>query len=191
MTGSFSIIIDSTSLAGITINNCQVGIDILTSSDSTSQAVGAEAIVDAVVTNTPVFVRNSQSSQGSLHGSLVLNNIKLTNVPTAVGLVGGSTILAGTTGTTTIDSWVQGNVYNGNSPTKKFTQGNIASIQKPSVLLDGSGRIFGKSHPQYADYAVDQFISVKSQGAKGDGKTDDTQAIKNVLAQVRMFLLVS
>ncbi len=57
------------------------------------QGVGAEAIVDAVVVNTPIFIRNSAPSKGTLRGSLVLNNIKLTNVTTAVGVVGGTTVV--------------------------------------------------------------------------------------------------
>ncbi|KAG1724556.1 glycoside hydrolase family 55 protein [Suillus lakei] len=165
---------------GVTINNCQVGFDLATGGTTISnQTVGSEAIIDAVVTNTPIFVRSSVASKGQLAGSLVLNNIKLSNVPTAVGVVGGTTVLAG--GTTTIASWGQGNVYSGTSGSKNFTQGNIVSANKPSVLLDSAGRIFGKAHPQYASYATGQFISVKSQGAKGDGHTDDTAAIQNVL----------
>ncbi|KAK7692806.1 hypothetical protein QCA50_004440 [Cerrena zonata] len=93
----------------------------------------------------------------------------------------GATLLNG--GTLTIDSWAQGNAYSGTNGARTWTQGNIASIQKASPLLDSSGRVFGRTQPQYTDYAVDQFISVKSQGAKGDGHTDDTQAIKNVLNQ--------
>lgn len=146
------------------------------------QGVGAEAIIDAVVTNTQVFVQSSLASNGTLPYSLVLNNIKLTNVPTAVGVASGATILAG--GTTTIASWGQGHVYSGTSGQKTWVQGNIVSANKPSGLLDSSGRIFGKTHPQYANYAASQFISVKSQGAKGDGKTDDTAAIQNVFNQV-------
>ncbi|KAG0696777.1 glycoside hydrolase family 55 protein [Suillus ampliporus] len=165
---------------GVTINNCQVGFDLTTGGTTTSnQTVGSEAIIDAVVTNTPIFVRSSVASKGQLAGSLILNNIKLSNVPTAVGVVGGATVLAG--GTTTIASWGQGNVYSGTSGTKSFTQGNIVSASKPSSLLDSAGRIVGKAHPQYANYATSQFISVKSQGAKGDGHTDDTAAIQNVL----------
>ncbi|KAG1764161.1 glycoside hydrolase family 55 protein [Suillus placidus] len=165
---------------GVTINNCQIGFDLATGGTTTSnQTVGSEAIIDAVVTNTPVFVRSSVASNGQLAGSLVLNNIKLSNVPTAVGVTGGITVLAG--GTTTIASWGQGNVYSGTSGSKNFAQGNIVSANKPSVLLDSAGRIFGKAHPQYASYAASQFISVKSQGAKGDGYTDDTAAIQNVL----------
>ncbi|KAG2049894.1 glycoside hydrolase family 55 protein [Suillus hirtellus] len=165
---------------GVTINNCKIGFDLATGGTSKSnQTVGSEAIIDAVVTNTSVFVRSSVASNGQLAGSLVLNNIKLSNVPTAVGVAGGTTVLAG--GTKTIASWGQGNVYSGTSGSKTFTQGNIVSANKPSVLLDSAGRILGKAHPQYENYAVSQFISIKSQGAKGDGHTDDTTAIQNAL----------
>ncbi|KAJ6500511.1 exo-beta-1,3-glucanase [Mycena sanguinolenta] len=159
---------------GVTINNCQVGFDLLTNS------IGAEAIIDATVSNTPIFVRSSAASNGKLDGSLVLNNIHLTNVPTAVGVVGGGVVLAG--GTTTIASWGQGNVFKGTSATGTFTQGTIPAANKPAALLDSSGRIFGRTHPQYANYAVSQFVSVRDQGAKGDGVTDDTAALKAIFA---------
>lgn len=116
-------------------------------------------------------------------GSLVLNNIQLNNVPIAVGVTDGPTVLEG--GTIIIDSWAQGNIYTGSSPTGQFVQSSIESINKPAVLLDASGNIFGKGHPQYADYDVSQFVSVKSNGAVGDGETDDTDAINNIFAQVR------
>ncbi|KAG2137936.1 glycoside hydrolase family 55 protein [Suillus clintonianus] len=174
---------------GVTINNCQVGFDLASGGTTTNnQTVGSEAIIDAVVTNTPIFLRSSVASKGQLAGSLVLNNIKLINVPTAVGVLGGITVLAG--GTTTIASWGQGNVYSGTSGFKHFTQGNIVSANKPSVLLDSAGRIFGKAHPQYENYATNQFISVKSQGAKGDGHTDDTAAIQNILNEYAGYKII-
>ena len=143
--------------------------------------MGAIAVIDATVTNTPTFVQNSKGST-SLAGSLVLNNIRLNNVPTAVGVMGGPVVLPG--GTMTIDSWAQGNVYNGTSTAHRFVQDNIPAPPKPKSLLDGSGRIFGKARPQYESYAVSQFVSVKSEGAKGDGHTDDTAALQAVFDKV-------
>ncbi|KAJ3932251.1 MAG: exo-beta-1,3-glucanase [Lentinula lateritia] len=167
---------------GVTINNCQVGFDLTTGGlTESTQTVGGEAIIDAVVSNTPIFVRTSQPSNGKLAGSIVINNARLTNVPTAVGVVGGATVLAG--GTTTIASFGQGNVYKGTNGASTFTQGSITAANKASSLLDSAGHIFGKMHPQYANYAVSQFVSVKDNGAKGDGHTDDTAALNAIFAK--------
>lgn len=112
---------------------------------TTAQTVGGEAIIDAIVTNTPVFLRTSTATS-SLAGSLVLNNIHLNNVPVAVGVIGGQVLLPG--GTTVIASWAQGNVYTGMNSQHSFVRGNIPAPMKAQSLLDSSGRIFGRVHPQ-------------------------------------------
>jgi glucan 1,3-beta-glucosidase len=139
-------------------------------------------IVDATVTDTGVFVRTPTTNSTTLPASLVINNAELINTPVAVGVnVTGEVVLAG--GTLIIASWAQGNVYSGLDPFGSYVQDHIRAPHKPSVLLDGAGKIFGKGHPQYADYAVGQFVSVRSNGAKGDGVTDDTAALTSIFSQ--------
>ncbi|KAF7322584.1 hypothetical protein HMN09_00036900 [Mycena chlorophos] len=168
---------------GVTINSASVvGFDVATGGLTNSdQTAGAEAIIDATASNTPIFLRTSTASNGKLGGSVVLNNVKLNNVPTAVGVVGGAVVLSG--GTTTITSWGQGNVYKGTGTSPQFVQGAIATPVKASGLLTGSGQIFGRTRPQYQNYATSQIVSVRSNGAKGDGSTDDTAALKAIFAK--------
>ncbi|EKM82792.1 hypothetical protein AGABI1DRAFT_68739 [Agaricus bisporus var. burnettii JB137-S8] len=181
-TGIFAIWNWGWTFQGVTINNCGVGFDLTTGATSpSSQTTGAEAIIDATINDTPIFIRNSEPSNGRLAGSLVINNARLNNVPVAVGVAGGGVVLAG--GSKTIASWGQGNVFSGTNPNGRFVQDNIVNAHKPSVLLDGNGKIFGKPHPQYANYAVSQFVSVKDHGARGDGRTDDTAALKSIFDQ--------
>ncbi|KZV61321.1 glycoside hydrolase family 55 protein [Peniophora sp. CONT] len=173
---------------GVTINNCSVGFEI-------ADGVGSETIIDAVVTNTPIFIERSNTTSTLLDGSFVLNNIQLENVTTAVGLADGTVVLEG--GTTTIDTWVQGDVFSvytdsmgaGSShgaltfsgSSAEFAGGSYTTpIHKPASLLDEEGRMFGKTRPTYADYSVEQFVSVKDEGAVGDGETDDTAALQAV-----------
>ncbi|KAH9839344.1 exo-beta-1-3-glucanase [Rhodofomes roseus] len=165
---------------GVTINNCDIGFAVVVGDAASggSQGAASEGIIDAAITDVTTFIQLSADTS-SLDGSLVLNNIALTNVGTAVGTSDGTTYLAG--GSYTVDTWVQGNVYSGTSSSGTFTRGDITSINRPSVLEASSGWIFQKSHPQYASYSSSQFMSLRSQGAKGDGSTDDTTAIQTAI----------
>ncbi|CCM01557.1 uncharacterized protein FIBRA_03616 [Fibroporia radiculosa] len=191
MVSTFSIDVDSFSdsavygmwnwgwtFQDVKIDNCQIGFDLKTGGTSQeNQTVGAEAIIDAYVSNTGVFVRSSTATN-SLAGSLVLNNVHLKNVPVAVGILGGDVVLPG--GSMKIDNWLQGNVYSGTSARHAFVKGHMPTPPKAGSLIDETGKIVGRMHPQYEDYAVDQFVSVKTLGARGDGRTDDTAVLQSI-----------
>jgi glucan 1,3-beta-glucosidase len=65
----------------------------------------------------------------------------------------------------------------------------LTGPSKPASLLSGD-KIFERSKPQYENVPVSSFISVKSQGAKGDGVTDDTAAIQKVFSDAKADQIV-
>jgi glucan 1,3-beta-glucosidase len=109
-------------------------------------------------------------------GQLTLENIKLNNVPVAVTGY-GNVLLQG--GTTTITSWGQGNKYSPDGPNK--FQGTITTAARPQSLLDGSGKYYSVSKPQYENLNKNDFISARDQGATGNGQDDDTNAVQKAI----------
>ena len=170
---------------GLSINDCSIGID-MTAGDTSTQLIGAVTVIDAIITNTPVGIVTvtTETSQPKAAGALILDNIQLNNVPNAITGKAGNVILAGTTGQLTIDSWGQGQFYYDKTIGKgAFHQGPLQKPNKSNSLLESSGKFFQRARPQYEQYSVSDFVSVKDMGAKGDGRTDDTAAIQKALQQ--------
>ncbi|KAL8933128.1 MAG: hypothetical protein Q9216_006515, partial [Gyalolechia sp. 2 TL-2023] len=165
----------------IKINNCSIGLNI-TNQSPASQTVGSATFIDSSISNTPIGVLTSHTRNATFtNGSLILENVQLDNVRTAIQGIGNSTLLSGTAngGPRTIAAWVQGHSYEPIGP--NFIAGPVSPFARPQALLDGSTQNFyTRSKPQYAELPVSQFISARSEGATGDGKTDDTQSLQDI-----------
>ncbi|KAJ6577078.1 glycoside hydrolase family 55 protein [Mycena sp. CBHHK59/15] len=162
-------------------SNCGVGFDLNTGGLTlATQTASSVTILDSSISGTPIGVRTDTTQTNALGGSIFLQNVKFDG-SVSKGLVdsSGNVILGGNQ---VVDQFVQGNVYSGTGTTPTYTQKIRTGPSIPSGLIDSStGDIYFRTRPQYQTFATSQFTSVKSNGAKGDGKTDDTQAIQNIL----------
>ena len=175
-------------LKSLSINNCGVGVNMSTGGSS-AQTVGSVLVQDSTFKSTKTAILTAYTKgQTVANGTLVIDNVDFTGSSAAVADLSGNTILAGGS---KVASWAQGFGYTTGSGVSNMTkraaddqivlQGALSAPQKPTNLLASSGAIFERSKPQYENVPASSFISVKSSGAKGDGVTDDTQAIQQVL----------
>lgn len=181
-------------LKSLSVNNCGVGVNM--SNQPTNMTVGSVIIQDSDFINTPKGVITAYSTTKNVPttgNTFMIDNSRFSGA--AVVDISGKTILAGGN----ITSWAQGHGYTTGStsgapesgdsapcisaPAASATnlQSTLSAAPKPLPLLSSNGKVFERSKPQYESVPVDSFINVKSHGAKGDGRTDDTAAIQNIL----------
>jgi hypothetical protein len=135
--------------------------------------------LDSHFYNTAVGIITSanEHSEPPSAGQILLDNVNFENTPIAVQSVTQQTILEGNQ---LVKSWGQGHVYNPSSSSYTYIQGPLPPPDKAAVLLDGS-KFLEHSRLEYSEYSINKFVTVKSQGAKGDGVTDDTAIIQRII----------
>ncbi|KAK1759848.1 hypothetical protein QBC47DRAFT_292345 [Echria macrotheca] len=160
----------------IKINKCDIGFDIANDAGS----VGSITVLDSEIANTPVGINfGVGSSAPPVSNNIIIENLKLNNVPTAVQGPSG-TVLSGSAGAVTIPAWGRGNSYTANSGPSAF-QGSFTRHSRPSDLLAGSV-YYTRSKPQYESEPLSNILSARTAGAKGDGVTDDTLVLNTLFA---------
>ncbi|KAJ4288542.1 hypothetical protein N0V90_011779 [Kalmusia sp. IMI 367209] len=158
-----------------TFNGCNVGLDMANAPDN--QTVGSVLLIDSKYTATPIGV-NTSFSETSIPvggGTLIIDNVDFSGAKTAVQNQQGNVLLPGGT---TVKNWAQGNAL-ASGGTQGRVQGNVENgPTKPKSLLADDGSLFERSKPLYENVDAAQVVSLKTSGAKGDGKTDDTKALQ-------------
>jgi glucan 1,3-beta-glucosidase len=76
-----------------------------------------------------------------------------------------------------------GRTYTSTSGIGAMTTGFVnPTPNKPTILMDGTGKIFEQSKPLYADKRTSDFVVVTSNGVDNDGTGDQASAINSILA---------
>ena len=93
----------------LAVNNCNVGIN-MTDIGNTGSNVGSITLVDSTISNTPIGVLTGRDSTSSppAAGNLIMENVDLHNVTTAVEGPGGAVYRSGSPN---IIAWGQGHKY--------------------------------------------------------------------------------
>lgn len=152
------------SFKSITINNARIGVDISQGSDGVRSGIGSVLLYDSVITDTQTAVLingNYLPTTSDTSDTLLLDNVRLVNTPVAVKAASGETVLNG--GTTTVTSWGRGSRYMDNSGRAQYISENLPAPIKDASLLDGQGKFFERSRPQYENLGVNDFASVKGK----------------------------
>jgi glucan 1,3-beta-glucosidase len=96
--------------------------------------------------------------------SFVLENIAFTNSGSMLKTDGQDKLFGDLLGKT----YVVGHVQTSNNGSVEDSAGALVNPTERGSLVDENGHYFTKSQPQYADWDVSSFSSVKDCGAKGN-----------------------
>ncbi|KAJ7066188.1 exo-beta-1,3-glucanase [Mycena amicta] len=159
----------------IVITNCRIGFGLNTNGQTeATQSTGSITVLDSSISATTAAVQTNTDQSAQLGGAIFLQNVNLAGSGAGVIDGAGHTFLAGGG---TVNQFVLGNEYTGNSTTHAYNTKATPGPDLPSQLLDGTSSnngVFFRTRPQYNNYAVSEFASAKSNGVKCDGTTDDT-----------------
>lgn len=183
----------------IDISSAYVAIDTQSFGGIDGQGTGSLVVQDSTWTNVAYGIT---LKKGTVSSAIVLDNLQTTACPNIVmnsgyvdGILEGRLVpslcyatanisLGDKSGSVTIEHWALGYQYTSlNSSEPTFTYGAISpSPSKPAMLLDGDGRYFTRSRPQYESVEAGALVNVLDHGVSNDATGDQTGAINSVLS---------
>jgi hypothetical protein len=138
------------------------------------QGTASISLIDSSVSNVPVgILTNSRDTAPNI----VLDNTQFKNVNRIVQVDGGATLLSGNE-----RLWATGRRYNGSDGSMQT--GPVTAPAKGKALLDGNGKLYVRSRPQYEAVDASGFlVATTDGGCKNDGSGDQTTCINSFLQQ--------
>ncbi|KAK3896383.1 pectate lyase superfamily protein-domain-containing protein, partial [Staphylotrichum tortipilum] len=167
----------------IAMTNVGTGFKLVPEGGGSSGNVGSALFLDSSFTNVETVVQITPPSSTPATGTtgLVLENVALSGVTkAAVADTSGAVLLAG--GTSRIEHWALGPVYEGSVDARSFSAGGkVGNYRRPLTLTNDNGAYYERPKPQYESASVDEFVHIRDFGATGDGTTDDTASFQQAL----------
>ncbi|KAH1335252.1 hypothetical protein KXX14_008588 [Aspergillus fumigatus] len=179
----------TTSQLDYVIESCHNGLTIVGGAGgpmSNGQGVGSIILTDAIITNTPNGIITSLYDENST--SFLIQNMGFFNVETAIQdsakgqvlLAGGNEVLK--------DAWGFGMTVDNSTSAATFINGQDIPVMNHTEALIGPNayvkpNLYTRRRPRYDNLRAGEVVNVKTLGAKGDGKTDDTVVLNNILSQ--------
>ena len=182
------------------ISNANIGIDMPLRE---KPAIGEAMVTDSVFENVKYGIVTTFNCSGmnkpASISSLVMQNVDMRTTEVSVAYPNGTAILPGGI---MIENWMQGNAYSAYYGQQRFPEYDNQTCwipKAPQMCVQGSfapppwseglrfpGRrdLFDRAKPQYDDYPLSAFVSVKANGCVGDIYTDDTECLRNVINRV-------
>ncbi|KAL2867003.1 glycoside hydrolase family 55 protein [Aspergillus lucknowensis] len=154
---------------GCQFNNGHTGIDATGTS-------GSLVVLDSSGSGLANFVVSSNPDGAG--NSIVLENIQNTGATVSLG---GKVVHSGSIPNT----WVRGDLYTAGNEIMQGVNGRMVTTPRSPTLLSG-GKYFTKPPPTFQEYSVDRVLNIKNvQGRPvyGDGATDDTHNLNEILAE--------
>jgi hypothetical protein len=140
------------------------------------QGTASISLIDSSVSNVPIGILTHSRDTAP---NIVLDNTQFKNVARIVQVDGGATLLSGNEGL-----WATGKRYNGSNGSMQTDP--VTAPAKGKALLDGNGKLYVRSRPQYEAVDASGFlVATTDGGCKNDGSGDQTTCINRFLQQAQ------